>query len=306
MGAIARASPVIEVSGLSKRYERVQALDRLDLSVDRGEVLGLLGPNGAGKTTTLRLLLGLINADEGSVTVLGGRPGAADVLARVGALIEEPALYPYLSGRDHLRALARYTGADERLIDPALSDMGLTDAADAKTRTYSLGMRQRLAIAGALIKRPELLILDEPTNGLDPAGISTMREWIRSYAASGRTVILSSHLLGEVEHICDRVAVLFEGRKVADGTVAELQPEEAVMIAADPPDRALSLLEQHPQVLAAIIRDGRIRAVIAPGAAAEVNTALVSAGIRIFELWPAQRSLEEIFFGLTQPRGAEP
>ncbi|MCA1598723.1 MAG: ABC transporter ATP-binding protein, partial [Chloroflexi bacterium] len=224
---------LIETRNLTKRYgTRIVAVDNLDLNVRRGEVYGFLGPNGAGKTTTLRMLLGLIRPTSGTARVLDLEPGVPAGLARVGALVESPAFYPYLSGRDNLRVLARYCGASDAQITDALARVDLSDRARDKFKTYSLGMKQRLGVAGALLKNPDLLILDEPTNGLDPQGIAEMRMLIRSIGQGTRTVMLSSHLLGEVEQICDRVGVIQSGRLVAEGTLAELRGPGGLLVRA--------------------------------------------------------------------------
>src|SRR5690606_6694723 len=186
-------------TALTKRYGDRAAVDSVDLTVQRGEVYGFLGPNGAGKTTTLRMLLGLVRPTSGSATVLGRPPGAPDALDRTGALVESPGFFPYLSGRDNLRVLARYSRLDDAAVDAALEQVDLTDRAADKFKSYSLGMKQRLGVAAALLGTPELLILDEPTNGLDPAGMADMRVLIRALADHGQTVLLSSHLLGEVQ-----------------------------------------------------------------------------------------------------------
>ena len=209
---------VVETQDLGKRYgERIVAVDGLNLEVRRGEVYGFLGPNGAGKTTTLRMLLGLIRPTTGAALVLGARPGTPEGLGRVGALIETPTFYPYLSGRDNLRVLARYAGVSETRIATVLEEVDLTARAGDRFRTYSLGMKQRLGIAAALLKDPELLILDEPTNGMDPVGIAEMRPFIRSLGRGDRTVLLSSHLMSEVEQVCDRVGVISQAGSSARG-----------------------------------------------------------------------------------------
>ena len=191
---------VIDARNLTKRYgERIVAVDRLTLRVRSGEIYGFLGPNGAGKTTTLRMLVGLIRPTSGEMTVLGEAPGTASGLRRIGTMIETPAFYPFLSGRDNLRVLARYAGIAEERIEPVLAEVELSERAGDAFGTYSLGMKQRLGVAAALLKDPELLILDEPTNGLDPAGMAEMRELIRGLGKGGRTVLLSSHLMTEVE-----------------------------------------------------------------------------------------------------------
>ena len=211
---------VIETHDLTKRYgDAIVAVDALELRVRRGEVYGFLGPNGAGKSTTLRMLLGLVRPTSGTAAVLGEPPGAAAGLARVGAMVEAPAFYPYLSGRDNLRVLAGHAGVAPSRIDAVLDEVDLAARAGDRTSTYSTGMKQRLGVAAALLKDPELLILDEPTNGLDPAGMAEMREFVRALAGGGRTVLLSSHLMGEIEQVCDRVGVIRAGSLVAEGTV---------------------------------------------------------------------------------------
>jgi ABC-type multidrug transport system ATPase subunit len=213
------ATPLVETRDLTKRYGRqITAVDRLNLAVRRGEVYGYLGPNGAGKTTTLRMLLGLIEPTSGAARVLGQEPGSPASLERVGALVESPAFYPYLSGYDNLKVVSRYAGVPRRRIREVLETVELSGRAKDKFKKYSLGMKQRLGVAAALLKDPELLILDEPTNGLDPKGMADMRGLVRELGSGERTVLLSSHLLGEVEQICDRVGVIHKGILVAEGT----------------------------------------------------------------------------------------
>src|SRR4051812_25856842 len=196
---------LVETSGLIKRYgSRISAVAGLDLTVRRGEVYGFLGPNGSGKTTTLRILLGLVRPTSGRVRVLGREPGDPASLRRVGALVESPSFYPYLSGRDNLRAMAYYAGVSPARVGEVLETVGFDRLARGKVKKYPLGAKQRLGIAAALLKEPELLILDEPTNGLDPEGTADMLEIVRKVSGGERTVLLSSHLLGEVEQVCDR------------------------------------------------------------------------------------------------------
>src|SRR5438045_174004 len=216
---------VLRTRNLSKHYGARLAVDQLNLEVRRGEIFGFLGPNGAGKTTTIRMLLGLIAPTEGSVEILGGDVFAhrAEVLPRVGALIETPALYPFLSGRDNLRAFAHLLGgAPTGRLDDLLELVGLAGRPRTRVSAYSLGMKQRLAIAVALLNDPELLVLDEPANGLDPAGIVEMRDLLRRLAGAGKTVFVSSHVLAEVQQICERVAIIDRGRLVREAPVAEL------------------------------------------------------------------------------------
>jgi ABC-2 type transport system ATP-binding protein len=295
-------SLVIETSELTKRYgERILAVDRLDLRVRRGEVYGFLGPNGAGKTTTLRMLLGLVRPTSGSALVLGAAPGSPDGLVRVGALVESPSLYPFLSGRDNLRVLARHARVPESRVAAVLEEVELTDRGSDRFATYSLGMKQRLGVAAALLKDPELLILDEPTNGLDPAGMAEMRTFIRGLGRGRRTVLLSSHLMTEVEQICDRVGVIRGGSLVGEGTVAELRGRETLRVRAEPVAAAERLLATLPAVERVMVADGGLHIAADPAAASAINRALVEAGIAVSELSREQASLEEVFLELTQP-----
>ena len=282
---------VIQTEGLTKRYGPIVAVDGLDLCVRRGEVYGFLGPNGAGKTTTLRMLLGLVRPSSGRATVLGQVPGAPDGLARVGSMVEAPGFYPFLSGRDNLRVLAGHAGVPNERIAPVLAEAGLTTRAGDHLATYSMGMKQRLGVAAALLKDPELLILDEPTNGLDPAGMAEMRDFIRSLAAGGRTVLLSSHLMGEIEQVSDRVGVIRAGELVAEGTVDELRGQAGLRVRAEPLDAAARVLDGLDGVE---LVDGEIDA-----RAAQVNRMLVEAGIAVSELGRRQASLEDVFLELT-------
>ena len=297
-------SHVIETEALTKRYGgAIVAVDALDLRVRRGEVYGFLGPNGAGKTTTLRMLLGLIRPTSGTATVLGASPGAPAALARIGAMVEAPGLYPYLSGRDNLRVLAGHAGAAPERVGAVLAETGLSDRAGDRARTYSMGMKQRLGVAAALLKDPELLILDEPTNGLDPAGMAEMRAFIRSLAKGGRTVVLSSHLMGEVEQVCDRVGVIRDGVLVAEGTVEELRGRASLRVRAEPIGEAARLVALLPEV-AEVATDGALLDVRADvDAAAGINRALVTAGIEVSEITQRRASLEDVFLELTANGG---
>jgi ABC-type multidrug transport system ATPase subunit len=297
---------VIETRALSKRYgERIVAVNRLNLRVRRGEVYGFLGLNGAGKTTTLRMLVGLVRPTSGSARVLGAAPGSSEALARTGALIETPTFYPFLSGLDNMRVVARHAGAPETRIEAALAEVALTPRAGDRFATYSLGMKQRLGIAAALLKDPELLILDEPTNGMDPAGMAEMRTFIRTLGRGRRTVILSSHLMSEVEQICDRVGVISRGRLVGEGTVDELRGRENLWVRAEPLERAERLVAALRGVVQVARIDGGLRIAADQAAAPTINRALVEAGIAVGELRPERASLEKVFLELTQEeRGA--
>lgn len=295
---------VIATRGLTKRYGSGRAaVDSLDLRVRRGEVYGFLSPNGAGKTTTLRMLLGLIRPSAGTATVLGRTPGDPAGLAGVGALVEGPAFYPYLSGRENLRVLADYAGIPFSRVESALEKVALVGRAGDKFRAYSLGMKQRLGVGAALTKEPEIVILDEPTNGLDPEGIAEMRVLIRSIAGEGRTVILSSHLLGEVESVCDRAGLMQNGKLIAEGTVGELRGSPGLLVRAEPLGRAEELVRAMPGVARVEGADGSLRIESDPECAGDINAGLVSSGVRVTELRPVRRSLEDVFFELTSDEG---
>ncbi len=295
---------LIETKSLTKKYgSRITAVDGVDLTIRRGEVYGFLGPNGAGKTTTLRMLVGLIRATSGSASVLGHPPGHPESLARVGSLIESPAFYPYLSGRDNLRVVARYAGVPKKRIEEVLGIVDLTERARDKFSTYSLGMKQRLGVAAALLKDPELLILDEPTNGLDPAGMSDMRELIKNLGRGERTVLLSSHLLGEVEQICDRVGVISGGAVVSEGTVEELRGRSALLVAAKPLDLARERAEHILGPQSVEVRDGMLRLDADTADIAGINRELVEADVEVTELRMAERTLEEVFLEMTKQGG---
>ena len=232
--ALHHQGPVVEAVGLSKRYgARVVAVDGLDLRIERGETYGLLGPNGAGKTTTIRMVLGLVRPSSGSVTVLGRPAGSAAAIRSIGAM-GDTAFYPFLSGRDNLRALARRAGVDDDRVETVLEQVSLRPRAGDHFSGYSLGMKQRLGVAAALLKDPVLLVLDEPSNGLDPEGQLEMRRLITRLRAGGRTILLSSHDLDEVERLCDRVGIVAGGRMLAEGTPDSLRGDPRLDIQATP------------------------------------------------------------------------
>jgi ABC-2 type transport system ATP-binding protein len=292
---------VVETHALGKRYgSAIVAVDGLDLRVRRGEVYGFLGPNGAGKTTTLRMLVGLIRPTSGRAQVLGAAPGSGQALTRTGALIETPGFYPSLSGRDNLRVLARHAGVAESRIAGALEAVGLADRAGDPFRAYSLGMKQRLGIAAAMLKDPELLILDEPTNGMDPAGMAEMRSFIRNLGQEHRTVLLSSHLMSEVEQVCDRVGVISHGALVAEGTVDELRGREHLLLRADPLEEARRVVGSLRGIEGVTRIDDALRVALGTVDTHEINRELVEAGIAVYELRPERASLEEVFFELTE------
>jgi len=286
-----------------KRFGSITAVDGLDLEVRRGEVVGLLGPNGAGKSTTIGMVLGLITPTAGNAEVLGRdvRVRREDALAGVGAMLEVTSFYPFLSGRDNLAAIAllRGGGALAR-VDPLLARLGLAPRAGSKFRTYSLGMRQRLGIASTLLGDPALVILDEPANGLDPAGQREIRELIRELAAENRGVLLASHLLYEVEQVCDRVLVIKKGKLIASGTLEEVTRRGAHFeIVVDDRSRAAQILR------ALGVKEIRetptgLDVVAEPERGAELNRALASAGVYASALIPRASSLEDVFLELTE------
>jgi ABC-2 type transport system ATP-binding protein len=288
----------VETHELTKRYGQLVAVDKVSLTVRPGEVYGFLGPNGAGKTTTLRMLLGLVRPTAGTIRLFGQAPGPG-LLNDVGALIEGPAFYPYLSGRENLRVLARYAGCPMGRIDIVLDLVDLTDRAGDRYGTYSLGMKQRLGVAAALLKDPKLLILDEPTNGLDPAGMADMRRLIRRLGAAGKTVLLSSHMLGEVQQICDRVGVVSGGRLIAESTVAELRGGARLRVVADPVDEAAARARALLGDDRVRVEDGALGLDVEAGKAAWINAELVNAGIDVSELGARERELEDVFLEMT-------
>ncbi|HEY3828120.1 MAG TPA: ABC transporter ATP-binding protein [Solirubrobacteraceae bacterium] len=300
---------IIETSGLTKRFGARTALDGVDLRVPRGCAFGFLGPNGAGKTTMIRMLLGLTQATSGSMRLLGHPVPAerAVALSRVGAIVEEPRFHPYLTGRENLRVVAAVRGPEVReRIEPALARVGLADRADQKVKSYSLGMRQRLGVARCLLSDPLLLILDEPTNGLDPGGIQEFREMIRAMVEhEGRTVFISSHLLDEVEKTCDAAAIVDRGKVVTQGAMAELagggEVRHELIIGVDDVDRALSAIDTSELVRDAHRSDEGLRVVLAggPESAAQLNAALVGAGVAVMRLEPVRQSLEARFLEIT-------
>src|SRR5256712_3309111 len=282
---------IVETHGLTKRYGRgVLAVNSIDMSVRRGEVYGFLGPSGAGKTTTLRMLVGLIRPTSGTATAAGHAPGNPAGLARIGSLIESPGFYPYLSGRENMRVIADFAGVDHKRVEEVLDIVELASRAGRKFGTYSTGMKQRLGVAAALLKDPELLILDEPTNGLDPQGMAEMRKLIKDIGQGERTVLLSSHLLGEVEQMCDRVGVISNGRLVRQSTVQDLLGQEGVLVRAQPIDQAEALLTRMfgPEVISR--QDGVIHLETKPVNSVEINRQLMSAAIGASELRPFERS----------------
>ncbi len=297
---------IVEVDRLSKDFGKVRALDDVSFSVAEGEVFGFLGPNGAGKTTTIRILLGLLHPDGGTAKI-GGHDCWGDharAAPLFGATLEQPGLYGYLTGRDNLRQFARMLGpVDERQITDLLALVGMTERGDDKVKRYSMGMRQRLALAQALLGNPRLLVLDEPTNGLDPNGIHGLRILLRNLATEqGLTIFLSSHLLSEVEELCDRVVVLHRGEVRAAGTLSELMNVKGFSYRIDVSDvsRALDVVQSVDGARAetGTIKDS-ITVTSETDIARRINHALVSAGVGVDQLVRTQRGLEDIYIELT-------
>ena len=293
----------IQTNGLTKRYGTILAVNVLSLKVPRGHIFGLLGPNGSGKTTTMSMLLGLVRPTMGEYSLFGSAIRSEEALRRVGAIIETPSFYPYLSGRKNLAYFQGISGRrDSRELDGLLEQVGLADRANDKFRNYSLGMKQRLGLAYALLGQPELLFLDEPTNGMDPAGMAEVRELIRSLGTGGRTVLLSSHLLHEVEIVCDSVAILSKGSLIAQGEVSALvnsgrggrvrmrttDNTKAIMV--------LSALEWVEEITA----EGASITVYAPGERSwELSAALSRNEVHVAEMAVEQLSLEQYFLEVT-------
>jgi ABC-2 type transport system ATP-binding protein len=297
--ALPAEGTVVRTQGLTKLYGEHAAVDSVGLTVWRGEVYGFLGPNGAGKTTTLRMLLGLVRPTSGTATVLGRPPGTPAAVADIGALVEGPGFFPYLGGRDNLRVLARYRGLGDDDVERVLQRVDLAARGGDKFKSYSMGMKQRLGVAAALLGDPQLLILDEPTNGLDPAGVNDMRRLVADLSAAGQTVLLSSHLLAEVQEICDRVGVISRGRLITEAPVSELRGGSRVLVRADPGDVALTVAMRLAGDDAVTIAGDRLQVRLDPHRAAELTRALVQAGADVHEVRPSERSLEEVFLEMT-------
>ncbi len=303
----------VETHGLTKKFGANVAVNGVELLVPRGCAFGYLGPNGAGKTTLIRVLLGLTHADSGTMSLLGYPvPARRDVaLARVGAIVDEPRFHGHLTGKENLELLAEAREhTARRRIMPSLERVGMLERANVRVSKYSMGMRQRLGVAACLLGDPQLLILDEPMNGLDPAGMHEMRDMIISLVAEGRTVVLSSHLLDEVQRTCDAVAIVDRGKIIRQGPISELLAGTALVIQVEcsQPDKARDLLastniggqiEVDPLGLGITLPAGTSRDVVA-----EIGRVLVEAGISLYRLQPIQASLEQWFLQVTSRLGA--
>jgi ABC-2 type transport system ATP-binding protein len=302
--AVPVEGPPIEVRGLVKRYGELTAVGGVDLTVNAGDVYGYLGPNGAGKTTSLRMMLGLIRPTEGSVRLFGRDPmESVQALHRVAGFVEAPTFYPYLTARRNLELLAAFDGdgASGR-IEAALETVELSDRAKDRVGGYSHGMRQRLGIAGALLRDPKLLLLDEPATGLDPAGMRDMRLLIRRLAEQGMTVLLSSHLLTEIEDVCNRVAIVRTGKIVYEGEIADLKRGAGTVYRLETTDdeRAIAVCRAQRGVADVRVEHGRIGFTANEATVAELSQALIEAGALIHALAPQTVTLEDLFFSLTE------
>ena len=294
---------VLETQALTKRYGPVLAVDSLSIQVPRGGVFGLLGPNGSGKTTTMSILLGLVAPTSGTFRLLGcdTNSGQQEALRHVGAIAESPAFYPHLSGRANLQYFQGIIGrGDSKGIEGFLELVGLSGRAHSRFSTYSQGMKQRLSIAYALLGAPDLLFLDEPTNGLDPAGMAEMRELIRRLSGEGRTVLLSSHLLHEVEQVCDSVAILSRGRLIAQGAIRDLLRQRgAIRLSTTDDTKAAGIISALPWVTAVTTEKGYLMAEAPPERSWELTKALAEQGVFVKEMAPVQVSLERYFLEVT-------
>ncbi len=297
------AGNVVETTGLTKHFGEVRAVQDLSLQVPKGTIFGLLGPNGAGKTTIIGTLLGLIRPTSGAIRLFGVEiDGSTDeAVRRIGAIMETPAFYPYLSGRDNLRYFQGIAGGEgSSEIDRLLDLVGLADRADARFNTYSLGMKHRLGLAYALLGDPELLLLDEPTNGLDPSGMAEVRQLLRELGGGDRTVVLASHLLNEVEQVCDHVAILSKGRVIAEGEVSELiGRRDRLRLATTDDVTARRVLAELDWVGSVLDADGAMLVEAPPDRAGDLSEALARVAVYPTELQTVTTSLEQYFLEVT-------
>jgi len=292
---------ILEINNLTKKFGRLTAVNKLSFTIKKGNVDGILGPNGSGKSTTLGITLNVVNKTSGDFKWFDGSISTHDALKKVGAIIERPNFYPYMSAYKNLRLVCKIKGIKEDQIDQKLELVGLLDRKNSKFKTFSLGMKQRLAIASALLNDPEILILDEPTNGLDPQGIHQIRDIIRKIASQGTTILLASHLLDEVEKVCSHVVVLRKGEKLYSGRVDEMISSHGFFeLKCDNDSKLLTFLDQHSFIDKTTQKEGLITAFLnAPLLASEFNKQLVESGIYISHLVMRKESLEEQFLQLT-------
>jgi len=297
---------VLEVRGLTKRYAGKAAVEDLTFSVHLGQIFGFLGPNGSGKTTTLGMIFGVIRPTSGEIALFGRTTREALASGRVGGTLEQPNLYPYLTGRENLKVVATIKGLDDRSVAPALEAAGLSVSADREVKTYSLGMKQRLALAGAMLGDPELLIFDEPTNGLDPEGMREIRELIAQLAESGRTILVSTHLLDEVEKICTHVAILRRGRLQRCGAVKEFTgPDCLFRLCSDNVIQLSAAVSQYEFARNVRVEGGALYLELVAGGPASLSRYLAGRGIYLEELSRQRRTLEQAFLAVTAEAGSE-
>ena len=299
--SVETAPVVLRTAGLKKQYGRVTAVQDVSIAVQQGDVFGFLGPNGSGKTTTVAMILGLIEPTAGNVELFGQTTpeGRYNALHKVGSIIESPAFYPFLSGRDNLKVVARLRNVPAARVGQVLDQVFLTDRADRKYSAYSLGMKQRLAIGAALLNDPDLLMLDEPTNGLDPEGMVEVRNLTLHLASLGKTIFLCSHLLAEVQQVCTRVAFINRGLIVKEGTTEDLlRTGNSHYLEVDDLPRAMELLARTPSVTEARPEGRGMQFACEGDCAADVAAAMIGAGLRLSRLQPIETSLESIYLEL--------
>lgn len=295
---------IIQVQNLTKVYTNLltrkqkRAVDGISFSVEQGQIFGFLGPNGSGKTTTIGMLLDIINRTDGEIKLFGDTNLNA-ARKRIGATLETPNFYPYLSGYDNLKIVAKIKGIGEARIQEILGIVKLSERQKDAFKAYSLGMKQRLSLASAMLSDPDIIILDEPANGLDPEGIREIREIIKGLGRQGKTVFLSSHLLDEVEQTCTHVAVIKNGKLVKQGSVAELTSRNIARLEADDMDLLRTVLRSYSGVLSSETRDGAVFAAMGEGTLSDLNRHLASQGVYVSHLSEARQSLEEVFLELT-------
>ena len=292
---------ILSIKNLNKRYGKLQAVKNVSLEIHKGNVYGILGPNGSGKSTTLGIVLNVVNKTSGEYSWFGGTMETHDALKKVGAIIERPNFYPYMTAQENLELVCKIKGIDYSKVQEKLEVVGLIERKDSKFRTFSLGMKQRLAIASALLNDPEILILDEPTNGLDPQGIHQIRDIIRLIASQGTTILLASHLLDEVEKVCSHVLVLRKGEILYTGTVAGMSSSNGVVeVQSNDIDLLMKTLEKYPNIDSIKLEEGKVivqsSSTIEPS---ELNKFLVQNEIYVTHLVKRNHSLEEQFLQLT-------
>ncbi|MGY5850265.1 ABC transporter ATP-binding protein [Salegentibacter sp. F14] len=293
---------ILKISQLTKKFGSLTAVDQLSFSIQKGNVYGILGPNGSGKSTTLGMILNVVNKTSGTFSWFEGFESTHEALKKVGAIIEHPNFYPYMTAVQNLELVCKIKGVSKEKIEEKLELVGLLERKDSKFRTFSLGMKQRLAIASALLNDPEILILDEPTNGLDPEGIHQIREIIRKIAGGGTTILLASHLLDEVEKVCTHVVIIRKGKKLYSGPVDGINASHGFFeLKAKNNDLLIQILEGHPHIARVSEKDGLVTAILADPMEPEViNEYIFEKGLSLSYLVKRRESLEEQFLELTK------